>query len=121
MSTPTTLPCNFAKCAEIRAERDKAMKALHDLTPGGSEFYNDIERCVAAVRHTRDSLMKQFVSERTRTQVLEAENTRLREALRAADYFLSDGYVGVVVKTAAKSAAAFTVRAALAAGKGETR
>lgn len=69
----------------LKVERDRAMKALHDLTPGGSEYFNDIERCVSTIRHTRDVLMRQFVNERKRTHALEAEIKRLREECEKHD------------------------------------
>ncbi len=35
----------------------KAMKALESLTPSGSEFVNDVERCVAHIRDTQRSIV----------------------------------------------------------------
>ena len=46
-------------------------RALEGLTPGGSEFVDDPERCAACVKSTRDSLMCVLV-ERTK-QVHELE------------------------------------------------
>jgi hypothetical protein len=37
----------------LGAERDKAMRALESLTPGGSEYVNDVERCVETIKATR--------------------------------------------------------------------
>jgi hypothetical protein len=38
-------------------EKHPAMLALENLTPGGSEYVNDVERCVAAIKETRTQLM----------------------------------------------------------------
>ncbi len=35
-----------------------AMKALEELTPGGSEYWEDPARCEAMIRHNRDNLWR---------------------------------------------------------------
>ncbi len=57
----------FATLLQLAAEGQKAKKALHDLTPGGSEFVNDVPRCVEWIRE------RFAVSHR---QVLEAVKAR---------------------------------------------
>lgn len=56
-----------------------AMKELHDLTPGGSEFYNDPKRCADAIRSTRQTLMGQLVKSK-------AEIAALRAALEQVEW-----------------------------------
>jgi hypothetical protein len=47
-----------SKVCELCSPREyKAMRALESLTPSGSEFVNDIERCVAFVRDREKSLL----------------------------------------------------------------
>jgi hypothetical protein len=53
-------------------------RALEGLTPGGSEFVDDPERCAATVRIIQDGMMRTLVS-RTK-QVHELQ--RLLEAMR---------------------------------------
>lgn len=47
-----------SEVAELKRQLAEAMKALHDLTPGGSEFVGDIQRCVKFVTDRRDALME---------------------------------------------------------------
>lgn len=46
------------KCAPRELE---AMRALESLTPSGSEFVNDVKRCVEFVRSTQTSQMQMLV------------------------------------------------------------
>ena len=48
-------------CEKCAPRELKAMRALENLTPSGSEFVNDIERCVAFVQETRASDMRTIV------------------------------------------------------------
>jgi hypothetical protein len=73
--------------AEKRA--NKAMRALESLTPRGSEFVNDVERCVAFVRESNESKMRAMRTWAKRTHAAEsrladllATNRRLEEALK---------------------------------------
>ena len=77
-----------AKLAEAEVERKRFDVALQSLTPGGSEYVNDPERCVAVVRQIRDShhkLIRESIKARkaaeSRSSALEAEIGGLREAL----------------------------------------
>lgn len=54
----------------------EAMRALESLTPSGSEFVNDVERCVNHVRDYQRELMNTLV------RVTKHRN-KLREALEA--------------------------------------
>lgn len=60
----------------LHAENEKVKRLLHDLTPGGSEFYNDPEYCAKWIRESREenhySLARQI-------KEAKAENERLRE------------------------------------------
>ncbi len=42
----------------LQEENEKFKRLLHDLTPGGSEFYNDPEYCAKWIRENRDSERK---------------------------------------------------------------
>lgn len=46
-------------------------RALEGLTPGGSEFIDDPERCAAVIVSTRDSLMNLLVEKTKRIKELE--------------------------------------------------
>jgi hypothetical protein len=58
------------KCAVMEL---KAMRALESLTPGGSEFVDDIERCVRFIRDSRSSQMNVLVKFKKRIDALEKE------------------------------------------------
>lgn len=59
-----------------------AMKALHDLTPGGSEFANDVKRCVAWIRERQHSQHDMLIKAVKGRQAAEAGVGELVEALR---------------------------------------
>lgn len=61
-----------SQLALLESERDKIMRALEGLTPSGSEFVNNVERCVAFVRDTRDSQMKAMLRFKRRAEKAEA-------------------------------------------------
>jgi hypothetical protein len=102
------------QAAEIR----KLDLALQSLTPGGSEYVNNPERCVAYVREARESQHKAIVKFKSERDAITAECERLREALRG----LVDG---VVLEVDEKGAGGFLLarlsdaRAALNKGSGE--
>lgn len=50
----------IADASRLLEERDAAMRALESLTPGGSEYVGNIQRCVQTVRDTRGNLMEQL-------------------------------------------------------------
>lgn len=68
-----------AREAEINSP---AMKALVSLTPGGSEFVDDPERCVAVVRATRDSQHRVIVQFKMRMDAALEVNKQLVAALQ---------------------------------------
>lgn len=39
---------------KLKSENEKVKRLLHDLTPGGSEFYNDPEYCAKWIRESRE-------------------------------------------------------------------
>lgn len=39
----------------LLVENEKLKRLLHDLTPGGSEFYNDPEYCAKWIRENREA------------------------------------------------------------------
>jgi len=47
--------------AYVETHPCEAMKVLHSLSPGGSEYVNDPERCAEAILTTRKTLMHQLV------------------------------------------------------------
>lgn len=49
------------------------MRALESLTPSGSEFVNDVDRCVAFVRDNRESMMRTIVRLTKRVKELEGQ------------------------------------------------
>ena len=61
-------------CEKCTPRELKAMRALESLTPSGSEFVNDVERCVAFIRESDRSKMRHIVK-------LTIANKELREAL----------------------------------------
>jgi hypothetical protein len=61
-----------SKLCELCNARDAAaMRALESLTPSGSEFVNDIERCVQFVRDTQAAQMRVIVSLSKKVKELE--------------------------------------------------
>lgn len=65
------------------SEGDPYRLALEGLTPGGSEFYKDIERCVAHIRDRFDS------GHRARKEVVKLRRINA-EILKSLDYFIRD-------------------------------
>jgi hypothetical protein len=65
--------------AALTAQVERLTKALDELTPGGSEFHDDPERCL------------QFIKDRmTSNGKLAAERNELREALTACFEWLEN-------------------------------
>jgi hypothetical protein len=58
-------------CEKCQARELKAMRALESLTPSGSEFVGDVERCVAFVRDHSDSQMRMIIQLTKRVKELE--------------------------------------------------
>ena len=54
--------------------------ALQSLTPGGSEFVNDPERCVAYCREIRNSQLRQIIKLSHRVKELEEQLQTSRDA-----------------------------------------
>jgi hypothetical protein len=63
------------------AERDRYDMALQSLTPGGSEFVHDPERCVETVRALRRGEHEAAVKYAVRVKELEAECAALKAEL----------------------------------------
>lgn len=51
----------------------EAMRALELLTPGGSEYVGDIDRCVAHVRDARESMMAAMIMFKQRKDMAETQ------------------------------------------------
>jgi hypothetical protein len=58
-------------CEKCKPRELKAMRALELLTPHGSEYVNDPERCVEFVRESLASQMRQIVRLTRRVRELE--------------------------------------------------
>ncbi len=81
----TVPPLTTTKGELLQDENDKLKRLLHDLTPGGSEFYNDPEYCAQWIRENRQqhhySLAQQIVNLKDERQKLLDSNNELRGAL----------------------------------------
>ena len=65
-------------CEQCSRRESKAMRALESLTPSGSEFVDEVERCVQFVRDNRESLMRVIVQLKERLNKLEDNESRRR-------------------------------------------
>lgn len=77
--------------ADFRAQLEAAYRGLASLTPGGSEFHNDIQNCVDYVKNrvlTLERLVKEHAKRRIATEAdrdnLQAAYTMAQEAYKAA-------------------------------------
>lgn len=61
----------------------KAMLALESLTPSGSEYVGDIERCVAHVRDSQTTMLAAMVNFKNQRDEKDVEINRLKEQLAA--------------------------------------
>lgn len=59
------------------SDPERAMRALESLTPGGSEYFNDPDRCVAFVKQARDVLFEAMKNAIRRRKALEARCEQL--------------------------------------------
>ena len=66
---------------QVLDQRDAAMIALTNLTPGGSEYANDIDACVKWVRDRFDRSHEQTKSQVKRRKEVEAECERLKKEI----------------------------------------
>jgi len=77
----------IASAPTLYRENQQLKRLLHDLTPGGSEFYNDPEYCAKWVKEEREGFKKFAVNKidevQTINQQLKKDIELLREALRA--------------------------------------
>lgn len=71
-----------ARISELEAESSKRMRALESLTPTGSEFYNDVDACVAFVRAKTTSLFDNLKKAIIRAKAAEKECDETIEALK---------------------------------------
>jgi hypothetical protein len=71
-----------AHSAQVEAERDKWRIAMENLTPGGSEFHKDLDRCVAHIRERFDTEHRWMLKAVADKKAAEAELVKLRAALR---------------------------------------
>jgi hypothetical protein len=76
------LTARDAEAEGLRAERDAAYKALMSLTPGGSEFHHDPDRCVRFVKDTRESMDRITKDAIYARRAAEKEAEGLREAVK---------------------------------------
>lgn len=71
----------FNNHQSLKDENEKVKRLLHDLTPGGSEFYNDPERCYKTILEMRQSERNGF---HKAMQKMKADVKPLSDALRIA-------------------------------------
>lgn len=57
---------------KARAERDEALRLLESLTPGGSEFHSDPDRCVKWIKHAVDDMKQWRIETMARAKKAEA-------------------------------------------------
>lgn len=74
------MPINMqVEYPKLQAEIQRLKRLLHDLTPGGSEFYDDLEYCAKWIRENREenhySLVKQIAA-------IKEKNKQLVDALQ---------------------------------------
>jgi hypothetical protein len=69
--------------AEANAKADRAIKALHDLTPGGSEFIGDIDRCFEFIKARRYAIHEQFLKANAARIKVEAACAEMRYVIVA--------------------------------------
>lgn len=62
-----------------------AMRLLESLTPGGSEYYENPQRCAAWVQERLDSAQRLTVRAYTERNEMRQENARLRERVAALE------------------------------------
>ena len=72
-----------------REKRQQLTKLLESLTPGGTEFYNDPDRCVQWVKD-RLAIVSEQVKKR---QQAEADNAALMEAMNKAKHRLENSFL----------------------------
>lgn len=71
-------------CEKCQPRELQAMRALESLTPSGSEFVNDPERCVAFVRDHQASQMRVIVSFKKRVDELQKALEEIRSQISPA-------------------------------------
>ena len=65
-------------CEKCSPRELKAMRALESLTPSGSEFVNDVERCVSFVKAHHESQHKAIMNFSSRAKAAEERHERLK-------------------------------------------
>lgn len=72
-------------CEKCHPRELKAMRALESCTPGGSEFVNEVERCVSHIRdHERSALHFAKLNKAART-ALESVSKLANEPWKTTD------------------------------------
>lgn len=76
--------------SELRKENEEVKRLLHDLTPGGSEFYNDPKYCAEWIRKSREenhyALVGQIKGLKNQLTNLQSTNEELRNERDAFEY-----------------------------------
>ncbi len=70
---------------ETTTRTGDAMRLLEILTPGGSEFHENPQRCAAWVQERLDSAQRLTVRAYTERNEMRQENARLRERVAALE------------------------------------
>jgi len=103
---PIDLKEQFKNVRDLVIAYQQVTRLLHDLTPGGSEFYNDPEYCAKWIRKEREECaalqrgtIKELKAELEATKQMEA---KLREALERIKntYDNVEDLAGVIAKEA---------------------
>ena len=66
----------------MRAKLGATYRAIESLTPGGSEFHEDPQRCVDHIKQFQDGLYRKMVKETAARKEAEAHNALLMGALQ---------------------------------------
>jgi hypothetical protein len=93
---------------KLKAENEKVKRLLHDLTPGGSEFYNDPEYCAKTIREMRESnhyTLSNIVKEtKAENEALKEANKELLDILKELVYVTGFTYKAAPALSKAKKA-----------------
>lgn len=68
--------------ANLQQENNKLKRLLEDLTPGGSEFYNDPQYCFNFVKKQLRSIPSQILPFKKRADKLKAQNEILLSTMK---------------------------------------
>lgn len=97
----------IASAPELLKENEQLKRLLHDLTPGGSEFYNDPEYCAKWIRESRQENHYQLggiiketkkENEQLKKQIKSVEKVSYETSKANADYIVKNEQLKEQVK-----------------------